>query len=453
MRRLFLIFTLMFASADLLRAATINVYSSGDYSAYPGSTSITVTGSSIGSIPDPATYGLQGVYWFDYSDYDGPDDGDSSLEYITVTAKSATVTIAGTASVILTATRLQPKQHSHRYMNAIQFTTGQATITPTGTPTNTPTFTNTPTNTPTNTVIASATKTQTCAPSWTPACGNQYTATPTNTATYTATNTPTNTGTNTATNTTTNTPTKTGTATNTTTRTATNTPPGTRTWTPTFTPSSTRTNTPNPSITSTPQLNTHYVMSDSSGNLYSTVETPGAKSSTVADGTGVKYQDNNFSTHGWFYRNAYGWGVGTTDVAGAIEYWLDPNDLRLNHSLAEFLTCPEIGFGNPGADPAAFWIFSGESNYYGGAPSWKGPNFYGIIYGHPLIDYGGSESGGATVTSGSFAYQANPTSTPTVVISSAKATTIILWAGATPGPVTEIRWGGVAQSDNATPVQ
>jgi hypothetical protein len=225
----FLFFSLIFSSFTTAQSSTILVDSYGDYSARPDSDAITVLTSQATSILNPTTYGPQLVPWFNNSFYTGPSAQDPSLEYITLTSIGSTLSIGGVSYTLLNVTRaVNPKAHSIRYVNAIQFTTSLLTSTPTNTATNTctntptPTCTNTPTNTKTSTPSPTWTNTVTPAPSWTPANGNQFTPTFTNTCTSTATSTATNTctasptvtptytTTNTATNTCTGTPTPLG---------------------------------------------------------------------------------------------------------------------------------------------------------------------------------------------------------------------------------------------------
>jgi hypothetical protein len=64
----------------------------------------------------------------------------------------------------------------------------------------------------------------------------------------------------------------------------------------------------------------------------------------------------------------------------------------------------------------------------------------------------GSYTGTTTIASGAFSYQTNPTATVTPIIKSAKAVTQVYPPSGTP-TYTNIYWGGVLQSINATPVQ
>lgn len=211
----------LFLLAAISQATTINVYSQGDYVANPKANTVTVLTAQAVSIQDPAVYGAQTIYWFDFTHFSSPSSQDSSLEQISVNKiESTPVTFQGVSYTLLDVTRATiPKSHLARNVNALQFTLSSATMSPTPTATNSPT--NSPTNTPTNTPTNSATLT----PSPT------GTLTFTLTATLTPTNSPTNTPTLTPTNTPTNTPTVT----------KTKTPNPNQTATATFTPNATST--------------------------------------------------------------------------------------------------------------------------------------------------------------------------------------------------------------------
>ncbi|HVZ80298.1 MAG TPA: hypothetical protein VHE12_05770 [bacterium] len=146
-------------------AANIDVASYGDYAANPYVSSVTVLTSQAASIVNPSVGGPQTIYWFDKGHFpDGPNNADSSLEQVVVTAIVSTpVTIQGVSYKRLTVTRAHnPKAHHFNQTNILRFSSTVATQTPTSTPTLTPT--RTPTATPTRTPTATPTSTPSVTP-------------------------------------------------------------------------------------------------------------------------------------------------------------------------------------------------------------------------------------------------------------------------------------------------
>lgn len=237
-------------------------------------------------------------------------------------------------------------------------------------------------------------------------------------------------------------------------------PPGVNTFTPTVT------STPSifPTLVQTPTPGISFLGIDGKGNIKTLTQATGSNApASISLGSATTFTEYAASVdnNSGILHNPYGWWL---DRDGHVVYYLgyDSNDGRWNNPGVLFLN-----FQASNALETLPYFYEFESNngdlYYkdfaaigitpGSAPT---SMFWDTYYLMQL--FGGVNSGGATIGAGVIAYQPAPvaTMTPAVstpVIISAKPYTQMSLAGIAATPVTNIYWGGVLQSVNATPVQ